>query len=342
MFRMIDTFFAIRQACMDWTHRLRLRNLQMLLSLAQTGNMSQSANLLHTTQPGLSKWLRELEEDIGVQLFERMPRGVRPTSQGAALIAHARRLEAHLDTARDEMDVLRARGAGLVTVGFAGASSVDAVPMAVLRILQQLPQAHIRLLELRTEGLAEALGAGAVDIVVGPEGMPVPEPLIRSERLYTEPLHLVVRRNHPLCGLATPSWRDVLRYPWALWSRGTPVRSAFDAALTAAGQKPPATYVESNSAALTTTLLIHSDMIGVASHGPAVRWRNLNILDIIPVPLTVAVSVHMYWREDAAARVAVKTALDSIRGVVRDEFQEAGGSGSRRARQGRPAARVRR
>ncbi|MCW5148541.1 LysR family transcriptional regulator, partial [Burkholderia cenocepacia] len=50
---------------MDWTHRLRLRHLQVLLSLADTGNLSQSAVALATTQPALSKWLKELEEDVG-------------------------------------------------------------------------------------------------------------------------------------------------------------------------------------------------------------------------------------------------------------------------------------
>ena len=61
----------------DWTYRLRLRHLETLLHLAQTGNMSQTAEALNTTQPGLSKWLRELEEDIGMPLFERHARGLR-------------------------------------------------------------------------------------------------------------------------------------------------------------------------------------------------------------------------------------------------------------------------
>ncbi len=64
----------------DWTDRLRLRNLQMLLSLARSSNMSHSAEELHTTQPNLSKWLKELEEDVGLPLFERRARGIRPTS----------------------------------------------------------------------------------------------------------------------------------------------------------------------------------------------------------------------------------------------------------------------
>ena len=55
---------------MNWTRRLRLRHLQLLVSLAETGSLSDTAKLAHTTQPGLSKWLKELEEDAGAELFE--------------------------------------------------------------------------------------------------------------------------------------------------------------------------------------------------------------------------------------------------------------------------------
>src|SRR5260370_41586925 len=115
---------------MDWTYRLRLRHLQVLLSLARTGNLSQSAIALNTTQPALSKWLKELEEDVGLPLFERHARGLRPTSNGEALIEHARRIEAHLDTARDDMQALRGGGSGLVPIRTAGVSAADSVALA--------------------------------------------------------------------------------------------------------------------------------------------------------------------------------------------------------------------
>lgn len=312
----------VKSMAMDWTHRLRLRNLQMLLSLAQTGNMSHSAEALHTTQPGLSKWLKELEDDIGMPLFERHARGLRPTAAGRALIAHARRIEAHLDTARDDMFRMREGGSGVVTIGFAGASSVDTVPMAVIKIIEKLPSAHVRLLENKVDSLMEALSAGIMDIVVGPADIGTPDRQIRSEPLYMEPIHLVARANHPIFDMQTVGWPEVLQYPWALWATGTPVRRAFDKALMLAGQIPPPTYVESNSASLTTTLLLHSDMIGVASRRPAIRFSRLNLLAIIPLTLEVSGAITMYWRQDAEDRLAVQTALDGIREVVAEFCDE--------------------
>ena len=113
---------------MDWTYRLRLRHLQLLLSLAETGNLSQSATALNTTQPALSKWLKELEKDVGLPLFERHARGLRPTGPGEALIEHARRIEAHLDTARDDMQALArqlvARGEGVLNMLFHSSEAI--------------------------------------------------------------------------------------------------------------------------------------------------------------------------------------------------------------------------
>lgn len=302
----------------DWTHRLRLRNLQMLLSLAQTGNMSQSAEALHTTQPGLSKWLKELEDDVGLPLFERHARGLRPTKYGAALIQHARRVEAHLDTARDEMKILREGGDGQVTIGFSGASSVDTVPMAVLKVRSQLPMSHVRVQEGKIEHLMDALSAGELDVVVGPSEMSSVDPQIRSELLYAEPIYLVARAGHPLIELPSIVWSDVLQYPWALWAKGTPVRRAFDKALRDAGHTVPPNHIESNSATLTTTLLLHSDMIGVTSQRPALRFSRLKLLSILPLNLGVSGSITLYWRNDALDREAVRVAVDAIRQVVRD------------------------
>jgi len=301
----------------DWTDRLRLRNLQMLLSLAQTGNMSHSADELHTTQPGLSKWLKELEEDVGLPLFERRARGVRPTIYGEALIDHARRIVSHLDKARDDMAVMRAGGAGIVTLGIAGASSVDTVvPMAVLKVLESLPTVHVRIEENAVETLREKLSSGQLDIVVGRTGIDFQDPDIRSEILYVEPIHIVVRIDHPVLKIKNPTWEQFSRYGWALWSKGTPVRTAFDLALAEAGKNLPGNFVESNSATLNTSLLTGSNLMGVASHRPALRLNRMKILGIVNFPLSVVGSVTMYWREDAVGRGAVLAALDGLRQAV--------------------------
>ena len=228
---------------MDWTHRLRLRNLKMLLSLDQTRNISHSAAMLNTTQPGLSKWLKDLEDDIGLPLFERHARGLRPTPHGDVLIAHARRVEAQLDRAGEDMAALREGGGGRVVIGASGASASDTVPLAVMKLLERMPQARVKLVEGTTDRLLEQLAQGGLDIVVGRSAPEHHDPAIRYEALYLEPIHLVARPRHPLFAVAQPDWPRLLSYRWILWPRGTPIRNALDAALAAAARsRRPTTW----------------------------------------------------------------------------------------------------
>lgn len=298
---------------MDWTHRLRLRHLQVLLSLAATGNLSQSAVALNTTQPALSKWLKELEEDVGLPLFERHARGLRPTSYGEALIAHARRIEAHLDQARDDMHALREGGSGLVSIGTSGVAAADTVPLAVSRLLERMPRAHVRLVESTMDQLLPQLSHGELDIVVGRSGQQYDDPLLQVEALYTEPINFVSRPHHPLTEKAALGWDDVLAYSWIVWPQGTPVRRAMETALAAAGHALPSHCVESNSSLLNLTLLNNTDLVGVASHRAALRFEKLNAIRILPMQLEGFGSVSMYWLAESENRAAVAMALEALR-----------------------------
>ncbi|NRO95542.1 LysR family transcriptional regulator [Paraburkholderia sp. NMBU_R16] len=298
---------------MDWTYRLRLRHLQLLLSLAETGNLSQSATALNTTQPALSKWLKELENDVGLPLFERHARGLRPTAPGEALIEHARRIEAHLDTARDDMHALREGGSGLVSIGTSGVAAADTVPLAVSRLLACMPRAQVRLVESTMNQLMPQLARGELDIVVGRSGEQYEDAQLQSETLYTELIDFVARPHHPLTQKATLEWDDVLAYSWVVWPQGTPVRNALEAALAAAGRTLPTHCVESNSSVLNLTLLNNTDLLGVASHRPALRFQQLNALQILPMKLQGSGSVSIYWHAENENRAAVAVALKALR-----------------------------
>ncbi len=297
----------------DWTDRLRLRQLQMLISLARTGNISRSAEELNTTQPALSKWIRELEQDVGLELFERHARGLRPTPHGEAMIEHARRIAAHLDSARDDMDALRKGGHGQVVVGASGASVADTVPIAVTMLLRRLPKVQVRLLEATMDVLMPQLARGEIDVVVGRSASALQDAAVRSETLYLEPLHFIARPQHPLADDPQLEWSKLLAYRWIVWPHGAPIRQALETAVADAGQTLPADCVVSNSLMANLTMLSHSNMIGVASHRTARRLEQLGALRVLPIRLAGFGSTDMYWREDAAGRPAVGAMLEAIR-----------------------------
>lgn len=305
----------------DWTDRLRLRNLRYLLSLEQTRNLSHSASLLNTTQPGLSKWLKELEEDVGLPLFERHARGLIPTPNGKVLIEHARRVLSQLDRAATDMSTLREGVSGRLAIGASGAAASVSAPMAILRMAERLPALRVDLVEATMDRLLVMLAQGELDVVIGRTSKQMLDgALISSELLYVEPVDLIARPGHPLFLKATVNWDDVERYRWIVWPRETPVRNALEAALASAGRQLPKNYVESNSVIANVTLLTHSDMIGTASHRSTQMLTRLKLVRSLSLKMQGFGSVSMYWRNDEIFPQTIEQALDCIRDVTR--YQE--------------------
>lgn len=301
---------------MDWTHRLRLRHVKMLLSLAQTNNISHSAIKLNTTQPGLSKWLKDLEEEIGLPLFERHARGLIPTPYGETLIAHARRIDAQLDRASSDMEALREGGSGRVIIGASGVAASDTVPMAIMRILEQMPKAKVSLVEGTTDRLTSLLEEGVLDIVLGRADLEFGSPALETEVLFYDGIHFVVRPEHPLLDVASLEWKDLYAYRWITWPKGTPVRNVLDRALQQAGQPIAPDTLETNSVTANLMLLNNSNMIGVASGRAALRLTGMGVLSILPMSLSGSGAVAMYWSKDAFISNAMSLAMDCLREVV--------------------------
>jgi DNA-binding transcriptional LysR family regulator len=304
---------------MDWTHRIRLRNLKIILSLAQTRNLSHSAAMLNTTQPGLSKWLKDLEEDIGLPLFERHARGLRLTPHGEMLVAHARRIDAQLDRAASDMQALREGGGGRLVIGASGAAASETAPRAMLALLAEMPQLHVDFVEGTIDRLLNQLGQGDLDIVIGRTVTErYDESSLRAEVLYVEPIDLVARAGHPLFEREPLDWDEVRSYRWVVWPRGTPIRNAMDQALAAVRQEPPPDYVVSNSVTANITMLNNSDMIGTASRRATLMLGRLQLLRTLPIEFPGFGSVSMYWRRDELHPKAVEAGLACIRRIAGD------------------------
>ncbi|MFT0531782.1 LysR substrate-binding domain-containing protein [Castellaniella hirudinis] len=298
----------------NWTNRIRLRNLRFLLNLAQTHNLSHSAAQLHTTQPALSKWLKELEQDIGLTLFARHARGLTPTVHGRVLIGHARRIEAQLERAAADMQILSEGGAGHVVIGASGGAATEVGPLAVLEMAARMPELRIDLIEGTMDLLMEKLAQGDLDIALGRTVDASDHlPAFCTEILYSETVDLVTRRGHPLLQQAEIRWDDICTYQWIVWPAGAPTRKALEDALQAAGRSLPCNYIESNSVIANVTLLNNSNVIGTASHRSAKILSRMDMLRILPLALHGSGSVSMYWRKNELLPDSVAQALDCIR-----------------------------
>ncbi|BDZ54297.1 hypothetical protein GCM10025870_13700 [Agromyces marinus] len=179
--------------------RLKVRHLVLLTAIADEGTLVRAAESLHITQPVVTRALREVEDLLGVQLFERMPRGVTPTEYGRAFIERARSVLAELRAADEEVRLLQTGRLGTVTVGTHLAGSNLLLPRAIAALKAEHPRLTVVVREATPDTLQQLLLAGDLDLTVGRLSPTVPVRL-EQERLHQEPIRLVARAGHPVHG----------------------------------------------------------------------------------------------------------------------------------------------
>lgn len=299
---------------MDWLQKICPRHLDVLVSLAKTQNLTRTAAELNMHQPGVSKLLRELEEDIGVSLFDRRSRGVVLNENGKIALAHAARIRSALISFREEMDVVAREGSSLVSIGFSGASSVDTLPSAILSLLDRHPNTHIRIIDGGAELLQARLIDFGIDLLVAQSGLVFDEAHeICEEVLWDDSICLCVRVGHPLTRQATVTWAEAVKYPLAVWAVGTPIRRALDQSLAQNGWSLPRIFLESNSASINVNLLVNSDMIGFSMVRGASAYSSFGVLSILPLDLGVKGIMSVYWRKNDESRKQIAAFLGRLR-----------------------------
>src|SRR5437868_5707686 len=147
--------------------RLRTRHLLLLSAIGEEGNICRAAAMLNMSQPAASRLLRELEDIIGADLFERQARGVKANWYGEALIRHARNALSSLTEAAAEIDALKAGRTGQVNVGSIPGPAAGLVPRAVVRVARDYPLVRVHVAVDTSDRLVQLLGEGRIDIMVG-------------------------------------------------------------------------------------------------------------------------------------------------------------------------------
>lgn len=179
-----------------------IRQLRTILAIAETGSLTRAAELLHVVQPALSRQLRQLEEELGAQLFERNRLGMVLTSPGRRFLDQVRTSLQTLDQARVELAASTSGLTGTVSIGMLPSlASALAVPV-VTSLRRQYPDLKVRIATGFTQTLQEWLEHGQLDIGLLSEYRP--SELLSATPVLREPLHVVglpcsgLRASEPL------------------------------------------------------------------------------------------------------------------------------------------------
>ncbi|KVM50821.1 LysR family transcriptional regulator [Burkholderia ubonensis] len=306
-----------------WEPRTRLKTRQLLLvvALADEGGIHRAAAALNMTQPAASKLLRELEETIGAVLFERLPRGMRPTLYGDALIRHARAALGSLDQAREELAALKAGRLGHVAVGAITSPGLRVVPPAVAAVKGTHAGIHVSV-EIDTSNvLLERLAQDKLDVVLGRLSAEHDKLHLRYEPLTGEPVAAVVRPGHPLLAHAPLALADVQRAAWVVPPAGSVLRHRFELMFQRASLAPPANVVETAALLFITRVLEQSDMIAVLADEVARYYAAHGIVAMLPLEMDCRMDdFGLITRTDRLYSPAATVMVDALRAVAREVY----------------------
>jgi DNA-binding transcriptional LysR family regulator len=294
--------------------RLKLRHLTIVVTIADSGTIISAAKSLHVTQPVVTRALHEVESVLGVDLFERGPRGVTPTLFGESFLTHARAVLAQIREAGNQIELLTRSDIGRVRVGTHLAGSNLLLPRAIAAVKAEHPRLTVVVREATPDLLETGLLNGDLDLVVGRLTARPPAHL-RQERLHVEPIRLVARRDHEAHTLRRPALARLARYPWILPVEQTALRTELEHVFLSEGVELPDNRVECTSILTLRQLLVSTDAIAAL---PAFIAATDDQLEPISTSLTTRRSVGVTRPADRPVNPAAAVLLDRLRSTARE------------------------
>ena len=239
-----------------------LRLLRYFMACVENRTMHAAAQVVHISQPALSKAIADLEATLGVTLLERRPRGVAPTPYGQTLFRYAKMIDSDVRRATAEIEAMRGTTRGTIVIGVIPTMTALMGDVAH-RVLERHPGLKLKLRVAFSSELASALLEGELDLalLLLPEGQSPPglafEPLIG-----TRPV-VVVRKGHPLADGSRCSLADLSRFPWLIPDYPASHKASVHRAYLDAGLPPPEAAVSVSTAVFFDDLILGSDLISI-------------------------------------------------------------------------------
>ena len=308
-----------RAVSVPYTHwfiraRLKTRQLLLLVAMAEEGNINRAAQVLNMTQPAASKLLKDLEDALGAQLFERLPRGVRPTWYGETMIRHARMALASLSQAHDEIEALKAGRFGQVSVGAITTPGMTLMPAAIALVKQQHPNLRVALQIETSDVLMERLQQGKLDMFVGRLFETHDKTALRYQPLVEEPVAAVARPGHPLLSQPTLGLRDLVGAGWIVPPAGTVLRHRFELMFQEEGLEAPVNLIETAALLFATRMLQQSDMLAVLAADVARYYAEHGMAAVLPIPMPCKMDAYgLITRTDRLLSPAARAMLEALR-----------------------------
>ena len=205
---------------------MELRQLRYFAKAAETLNFSHAANCLNMAQSSLSQQIKQLEDELGTQLFIRDSHSIRLTEAGEEMLPFALRTIHDAEACADRIRDLRKMLTGTINIGVTHSFS-PILTETVISFIKMYPKIKVNIVYKQMNELMELLSNHELDFVLAFKPIH-PLPHVESHILFQNTLSVIVGNNHPLASKDKVSISELEKYDLALPSKGLQARNAFD------------------------------------------------------------------------------------------------------------------
>jgi LysR family transcriptional regulator, pca operon transcriptional activator len=266
--------------------RIKFRHMQCFLAVLQLGTVQRAADSLALTQPAVSKTIAELEDIVGVRLFERGRHGAVATPHGQLFAPHARACVEALQLGVDELQRHESGAPSAITIGALPTVAGTLIAPALAAFQHQWISTSVRVVTGSNQRLLEGLQRKEFAFAIGRLSDSEDMTGVSFEHLYREPLCIAVRPGHPLLDSPTVNSTQLAQYTVVVPPPGTLIRRSADNVLTAFGGQAPAAKVETLSVSLGRALAIRHDAIWFVPTGAVEADLAFGLLARLSMPMS--------------------------------------------------------
>lgn len=294
--------------------RVKFRHLHTFVEVARQKSVVRAAEILNVSQPAVTKTIRELEDALGVSVFEREGRGIRITRYGEVFLRHAGAALTALRQGIDSVSQELFDSAPPVRIGALPTVSTRVMPRAMALFLAEKTGSRVKIVTGDNAVLMEQLRVGDLDLVVGRLASPEKMTGLSFEHLYSEQVVFTVRSGHPLLNNRRSVFEGLSEYPVLMPSRGSIIRPTVEQFLIANGVASLPTQIETVSDAFGRAFVKSSDAVWIISAGVVAAEIADGSLAALPIDTAETRGpVGLTMRVDAEASTPLAILIQTIR-----------------------------
>jgi DNA-binding transcriptional LysR family regulator len=268
-----------------WEHRigrrLQLRDLHILLTVAQCGTMVQAAHQLSMSQPAVSKAIATLEHTLGVRLLDRTPHGVEPTLYGLALLRRGAAVFDELRQGVGEIEYLSEQGIGELRIGYSDPIAITLVTRVITSLTSKHPRLVFHLRRADTIALDfRDLRDRKVDLMFGRVALPFKEEDLDAETILHHTVVVVAAAQSSWARRRKLELADLVDEKWILLPPEMPESEWVASAFRSQGLTPPRARVTTLSLDMRAALLERGDFLSAFPPDLVSRYPSIKALPI--------------------------------------------------------------